>query len=359
MSAVDQTGFKTFSYRVKDATSGKRLAALASAVNTVWNYVNEISARSAERGPAWVQKKQLRDLTKGSSRLLGLPSQVIQEVVDEFLAKRKAARKPKLRWRISHGARRSLGWVPFTNQDIAVEGSSVLLRGMEFRLWKHREVEGRVKSGNFSQDARGRCYCNLVCEVDVKPMAGKAEIGVDLGLKSVAKCSNGMELERATFYRGLEPKLAEAQRRGRKRQVRSIHAKIANRRKDALHKFSRALVDRARKITVGNVSALAMAKTKAAKSVLDAGWSTLRGYLRYKCDHAEVAYAEVDEAYTTQACSECGSLGGPKGREGLAVRRWVCGECGAEHDRDLNAALNIARLGCETPGLKGPGSSAF
>jgi putative transposase len=93
-----------------------------------------------------------------------------------------------------------------------------------------------------------------------------------------------------------------------------------------------------------------------AKSVLDAGWSMLRTYLRYKCDHAGVAYVEVDEAYTTQTCSECGCLSGPKGREGLAVRRWVCGDCGAEHDRDQNAALNIARLGCETPGLKGLGS---
>jgi putative transposase len=120
MGLADQLILKTFSYRVKDATSGTRLGALADAVNTVWNFVNEISARSAERGPGWVQKKQLRDLTRGSSRLLDLPSQVIQEVIDEFLAKRKAARKPKLRWRVSHGARRSLGWVPFTNQDIAL-----------------------------------------------------------------------------------------------------------------------------------------------------------------------------------------------------------------------------------------------
>ena len=68
--------------------------------------------------------------------------------------------------------------------------------------------------------------------------------------------------------------------------MRAVHAKIANRRKDALHKFSRALVNRARSITVGNVSASAMAKTRMAKSVLDAGWAMLPGYLRYTCDHA-------------------------------------------------------------------------
>jgi putative transposase len=328
-------------------------------VNTVWNFCNEISAQSAQRGPVWITKKQLRDLTKGSSRLLALPSQIIQEVVDEFVLKRKAARRPKLRWRVSRGARRSLGWVPFTNQDVVLDGSTVSLRGMPFRLWKHRDLEGRIKSGNFSQDARGRWYCNLVCEVERKPRGGNAVIGVDLGLRVTATCSDGAELEQAAFYRDLEPKLAEAQRRGRKRQVRSIHAKIANRRNDAIHKFSRALANRARLISVGNVSASAVAKTRMAKSVLDAGWSTLRSCLRYKCDHAGVAYTEVDEAYTTQSCSECGSIGGPKGREGLAVRRRVCGECGADHDRDRNAALNIARLGCETLGLKGPGSPAF
>lgn len=350
---------KTFSYRVKDATSGKRLTALSNAVNTVWNYLNEISARSADRGPIWATKKQLRDLTKGSGKLLGLPSRVVREVTDEFLIKRKAARRPKLRWRASRGPKRALGWVPFTNQDIALVGATALLRGQRFRLWLHRTVEGKIKSGNFSQDARGRWYCNLVCEVPRSQGRGRDDIGVDLGLKSVAKCSDGQELEQARFYRDLEPKLAEAQRRKRKRRVRTIHAKIANRRKDSLHKFSRALVDRARRITVGNVSASAMAKTWMAKSVLDAGWSTLRGSLRYKCDHAGVAYAEVDEAYTTQTCSACGCISGPKGRAGLAIRRWTCGECGAEHDRDRNAALNIARLGCETPCPSGHGSPAF
>jgi putative transposase len=349
-NAADQPSkfYKTFSFRVKDATSGKRLAELARSVNIVWNYCNEISKKSAERGPRWITKAQLRDLTKGASRELGLPSQVIQEVIDEFIIKRREHGRPKLRWR----GKRSLGWVPFTNQDIALDGDVAVLRGQRFRLWRHRDIEGKIKSGNFSQDARGRWYCNIVCEIAVKPLDGTAEIGIDLGLKSVAVCSDGTELEQATFYRDLEPKLAEAQRKGRKRQVKTIHAKIANRRKDSRHKFSRQLVNQSSRITVGNVSASKLAKTKMAKSVLDAGWSMLRGYLRYKCDHAGVAYKEVDEAYTTRTCSECRSLSGPKGREGLGIRQWVCGDCGSEHHRDINAALNIARLGCETPCLK-------
>src|SRR5260370_33761723 len=125
--------YKTFSFRVKDATSRKYLVRLGNAVNTVWNYCNEISQKSAQRGPKWATKKQLRDLTKGAGRELDLPSQVVQEVIDEFIIKRRAAGRPQLRWRKSFGAKRSLGWLPFTNQDIALEGSIALLRGQKFR----------------------------------------------------------------------------------------------------------------------------------------------------------------------------------------------------------------------------------
>lgn len=345
MTATDQLlVYKTFSYRVKDASSGKHLSRWAKAVNVVWNFANEISAKSAERGPKWVGKAQLRDLTKGAGKEIGLPSQVVQEVIDEFIDKRNAHGKPKLRWR----SRRLLGWMPFTNQDIVLEPGAVVLRGRRFRMWQHRPVEGRIKSGNFSQDTQGRWYCNLVCAVERKVFLGTDEIGIDLGLKTIATCSDGTELAQKSFYRNLEATLAEAQRRRQKRRVKKIHAKIANRRKDALHKFSRALVNRCQRITVGNVSSSKLAKTNMAKSVLDAGWSMLRGFFRYKCDHAGVAYSEVDEAYTTQACSCCGVIGGPKGKAGLAIRQWTCGSCGTEHDRDRNAAQNIARIGCDT-----------
>jgi len=249
--------------------------------------------------------------------------------------------------------------VPITNHDVALDGATAVLRGVPFRLWAHRPAEGRIKSGNFSQDALGRRYGHRVYEVERSQSAGRTEVGVDLGLRPVAKCSDGAELEQARFSRDLEAKRGQTRREKRRRQVLTIHAGIASRRRDGLHKFSRALVDRAGKITVGTVSASAMAKTGMAKSVLDAGWWRLRDYLRYKCDHAGVADAEVDEASTTQACSACGCIGGPKGRAGLAIRRWTCGGCGADHDRDQNAARNIARLGCETPCPPRHGSSAF
>jgi len=351
-----EPAYKTFSFRVKDATSGKHLVMLGNTTNTVWNYCNEVSERSACRGPKWATKKQLRDLTKGASRELGLPSQVIQEVIDEFITKRRKAGRPKLRWRVSHGVRRSLDWIPFTNQDVEISGSVALFRGRKVRLWKHREIEGRFKSGNFSQDARGRWYCNIVCAVERSTTNRTHVVGIDLGHKTTAQCSDGPELPQARFYRDLEDKLAEAQRAGRKRQVQTIHAKIANRRKDSLHKFTQAVVNRSGAVFVGDISSPWQIASGAAKATHDVSWSMLRNFLEYKCDHAGVVFAQVDEAYSTRTCSGCLTLSGPQGRQGLAVRQWVCSECGAVHDRDQNAALNIARFGCETLGLKGPGS---
>ncbi|WP_404295140.1 RNA-guided endonuclease InsQ/TnpB family protein (plasmid) [Microvirga sp. RSM25] len=211
-------------------------------------------------------------------------------------------------------------------------------------------------SGNFSQDARGRWSCNIVCEIERQTTNRTHVVGIDLGHKTAAQCSDGPELPQAQFYRDLEAKLAEAQRRDRTRQVQTIHAKIANRKKDALHKFSRAVVNRSGAVFVGNISSTWQIASGAAKATHDVSWSMLRNLLEYKSDHAGVAFAQVNEAFTTQACSECFALSGPHGREGLAVRQWVCSDCGAVHDRDQNAALNIARLGCETLGLKGPGS---
>ena len=90
-----------------------------------------------------------------------------------------------------------------------------------------------------------------------------------------------------------------------------------------------------------------MIKTKMATSVLDASWSTLKAMLEYKCAHANSVFEEVNEAYTTQTCSCCGSRqNSPKGRAGLGIREWS-GECGVTHDRDINAANNILAFGLD------------
>ena len=172
-------------------------------------------------------------------------------------------------------------------------------------------------------------------------------LGLDLGLKTFAAFSDEAlpPIEAERFYRNLEPTLAIARRAGHRNRARAIHAKIANRRKDFLHKLSTRLVNANGAIFVGNVNASALAKTRQAKSVLDAGWSAFRTMLLYKCADAGVWFAEVDEAFSTQTCSVCDSRAGPKGRKDLGIRGWQCTVCGAVHDRNVNAAHNILAAG--------------
>ena len=184
--------------------------------------------------------------------------------------------------------------------------------------------------------------------MDVKKPAastGTSSVGIDLGLKDFATLSNGEKIEARQIYRGAEVQLAVAQRANNKRRVKAIHAQIANRRKDFLHKLSTELVKNNGAIFVGDVNAAGLAKTKMAKSVLDAGWSAFRTMLKYKCDHAAVGFDEVSESYSTQECCVCHARTGPKGLADLSVRQWVCSGCGAQHDRDTNAAKNILARG--------------
>jgi putative transposase len=159
-------------------------------------------------------------------------------------------------------------------------------------------------------------------ETAPKPATGEVErsVGIDLGLKDFAAASDARVIGLDRHYRKLEAELGKAQRARKKARVRALHAKIKNSRKDQLHKLSTALVKEYGAIFIGNVNASALARTRMAKSVPDAGWSSFRIMLQYKGDHAGVWFEEVDERYSTQTCSCCNRRTGPKGRAGLGIR---------------------------------------
>ena len=126
-----------------------------------------------------------------------------------------------------------------------------------------------MRAGSFSEDSRGRWYFNVVVavEVEVIPGQGASSVGIDLGLKECATTSDGDKLQ-GRWFRELEPQLAIAQRARKKKRVKAIHAKIANRRKDAIHKFTTNLVKNNAAIFVGDVVSAKLVKTKMAKSTL-------------------------------------------------------------------------------------------
>ncbi|MDF1584205.1 MAG: transposase [Methyloprofundus sp.] len=142
-----------------------------------------------------------------------------------------------MNWRCSGGARRALGWVPFKSGAAVWINGQIRFCGLYFNCWDSYGLsQYDFSSESFSQDARGRWYFNIVVQVEVKErIAGNGQIGIDLGLKTTATCSNGDTLARQDCYRNSEEKLSIAQRAKDKKRVKAIHTKIKNRRSDAIH----------------------------------------------------------------------------------------------------------------------------
>ncbi len=331
------------------------LAAAAIEVNQVFNFCNEASWLAATRTDSkrkWFTGFDLCHLTSGAARYFDrIGADTIQRVCTEYAQKRRAAKRRRLRWRVSRGSRRSLGWVPFKAANLRRRGKALRFCGKTFRVFEAHRLQGvKWKQGCFAQDAVGDWWLCLPVDYTAEPtVAPKEAVGIDLGLKDIAVTSEGERLECGQFYRGLEGKIAQAQRRGHRRQAKRLHRKAARRRADALHKFSRKLVNRYQYIVVGDVSSSKLVKSRMAKSVLDAGWGLFKRMLQYKGEHAGRSVAVVSERNTTRTCSVCGALTGPRGTDMLCVRRWDCPECGTGHDRDQNAARNILNVGLRTP----------
>ncbi len=349
MQSKNTTQTKTLKLRLKDKHAGF-LREQAKAVNFVWNFCNELSFKHFDRKREFMSSYDMQPYTKGSSAELGLHSQTIQAIQDEYCLRRKQFKKVKLRWRVSKGSRRSLGWIPVKASALSYKNGQVWYAGKPLSLWDSYGLSKyKLGTGSFSEDSRGRWYLNVtvevVCKPEVRVPLSRAALGIDLGLKEFLTDSEGNSVAAQKFYRDMQDKLATAQRAGKKQRVRSIHAKIANRRKDFLHKLSTQQVKEHCAIFVGDVNTAALAKTNMAKSVLDASWSTYRTMLQYKSRWAGVWFREVDERYSTQECHVCHERSGPKGLEGLSVRAWTCKHCGTAHQRDHNAAINIRERG--------------
>jgi putative transposase len=336
----------TYRYRIKDKHA-RRLKAQARAVNFVWNYANETQRKAARDGRKWLSGYDLWKLVAGASNEgLDLHSHSAMRVCVQYDKSRRQQKKPWLRWR----SRKSLGWVPFNTGHAQLRDGGFVFRGERYEVSLHRALPNAAKigAGSFSQDTRGRWYINCPVEIAEATEAPLKYVGIDLGLKDLATPSTGEKIEMPRFYRRNEEKLGTSQRARKTKRARTIHAKVANRRKDFLHKASSKLAKQYGLIVVGDVSPSKLAQTKMAKSVLDAGWSRFKDMLSWKLRlRSGGMLLEVSEHLSSQVCSECGCLppSRPRGIADLGIREWTCSDCGAIHDRDTNAARNILRCG--------------
>lgn len=341
---------KTLRLKVKKS-SYSWLNLAAAEVNVVWNWAAETREKAIKTyasKPVWLTGVDLCALSSGASKLFSnISADTIQRVNFEYYRKCKSTKKIKLSWRKTGGSRRSLGWVPFKAANLRLKAGCLRLGKKSIRIFEMGKISGvSWRDGQFSQDSMGDWWLCLPVAVEKKKCeAANDAVGIDLGIKDVATTSDGSTLTSGRFYRDIECQIAKSQMRGHKKQAKRLHRKAARRRKDALHKFTTEIVGKYRNIFVGNVSSSKLVKTRMSKAVLDSGWGMLKQMLLYKGEYAGSVVRVVNEAYTTRACSECGSLSGPQGLRGLSVREWQCIDCGSMHDRDVNAAKNIAKLG--------------
>lgn len=366
---------KTLKLRIYDKHK-TQLEKLASSVNFVWNYVNELGFKFLQRHGKFLSAYDLNEYTKGANTELGLHSQTVQAINETYAKSRKQFKKTKLNWRTNNpkAKRKSLGWIPFKNSAIKLlktyqTNQTALKSKIQLSLAKGEKLtitvfdqynlsKYELNTCELVQDSRGHWYACVTVKDYPKQTCGTNSVGLDLGCKDSVTCSDSDKLT-TKFTHKYAQKLAKAQRANKKKQVRAIHAKIKNSRLNVIHQFTSKLVKNNALIVIGKLNSSNLTKTKLAKSVYDAGWYELKRQLDYKCKHAGCLFVEVDEHFTTQTCSCCGNRhDSPKGRAGLGIRVWTCGACNTTHDRDVNAAKNILRIGRDTldvgsPSLKG------
>jgi putative transposase len=333
----------TYRYRIKDKTSAKHLRRMSGMANYAWNYCCATQREAQRRHARWPGRYDFIRLMTGASAELGIHSDTLGAIARQFVDSRNAAKHCPA-WRSRK--RGTLGWVPFNAArafQIDEPTGSIIVLGRKYRAWFSRAIppDAIVKTACFAEDARGRWYFNVQIDVASATSKDGKTVAIDLGLKDLAALSDGRKIEMPAFYRRHEAALALAQRRGQKHRATALHAKVKNSRKHFLHQESTRIVREHTRVIVGDVNAAGLAQTRMAKSVLDAGWSMFRTMLQYKCLGAGAAFEIVSERLSTQTCSDCGSIGGPKGIAGLGMRHWACSGCGALHDRDVNAARNL------------------
>jgi len=324
----------------------------------VWNYcLNLINQTYKETGKGlsgYEVKKQLPALKKEHEWLKLTYSQCLQQVClnlgvafNNFFEKR--AKYP--RFKSKHG-KQSIQYP----QNVQIKDSAVRLPGIgEVKAVIHRPVEGRVKTVTVSRNPSGQYHASILFEDGKEKPSPSTEgkaVGVDLGLNHFAITSDGSKFDNPRWMAGHEKNLKTKQRQLSRKQkgsnnrnkarkkVAKVHNKVTRCREDFLHKLSRRIVDENQVIAVENLNVKGMVKNhNLARAISQVGWGQFLTMLKYKAEQQGKVYVEVDRFFpSSKTCNVClnqvDSLP-------LDVQSWTCSSCGTEHDRDINAAINL------------------
>ncbi len=227
----------------------------------------------------------------------------------------------------------------------------------------HRELQGIPKTCTVRRSSTGKWYVVVACKTssDAISHASTKQVGIDVGLTTFATLSDQTEIKRQRFFKTDEKELVKANRKlskeklgtpernRRRKPVARIHERIRFRRHNFAHQESRKVVNKYGFIAVEDLEVNRMVHNKClSKSISDAAWSLFFILLFYKAESAGRTIVKVNPAYTTQDCSKCGH----RQKMLLSERTYSCPCCKLVIDRDLNASLNILRLGLQSHGTQ-------
>ena len=305
-------------------------------------------------------KKELEWLREVDATSLQAVLSDLDSAYQNFFRRMKKGEKPGFpQFKSKHSHRRSYKSKRVGNNVAILEKQVKLPKLGLVRCAISKRIEGRILSATVSQNPSGKYFVSICCtDVDIPQYESTgAVIGLDLGIKSFAVSSGGVEFENHRYLRKSSKKLARLQRqlsrkpkgsnnRNKARiKVARQHEKIVNQRNDTLHKLTTRLVKDYDAICIETLRPKNMVKNRRlAKSISDASWGEFARQLEYKCDWQHKALVKIDPFFpSSQICSAC-SAKDPITKD-LSVRSWTCSECGEEHDRDINAAKNILNEG--------------
>jgi putative transposase len=340
------------------------LARQAGARRFVWNWALERRVSHYRKHGRTLSARELSaELTKHKARpetawLKEADSQLLQQALrdlnrafESFFARRAGYPRFKSRKREAERFR-----IP---QRVRLRGERVYCPKVGWiRTRVSREVTGELKSATFKREPCGRWYVTLVEHYrqptpPAVPITVAGLVGIDVGVREMIVTTVGERVPAPRYYHQQERRLRREQRslsrkqRGSRNRVKArvkvarTQRRTANLRKDFLHKLTTRLVAEQESFAIETLSVKGLARTKLAKSVLDASFGEFNRQLQYKAERAGKSVIRVDRFFpSSKQCSECEHV-----NHGLtlAEREWTCPVCGQAHDRDENAALNIKR----------------